>query len=96
MTGEADPPMSTEDRLVYMANQIARNFAAMGQEQAAKATAEHITSFWDPRMRTRISAILADRPGLFSAIATAAIQRLQARRGGAVDATDESGRSGAA
>lgn len=45
--------MGTEERLVYMANQIARNFASMG-EGAAGATADHIAKFWDPRMRRRI------------------------------------------
>ncbi|AYJ84958.1 formate dehydrogenase (plasmid) [Sphingomonas paeninsulae] len=53
--------MSTEDRLVYMANQIARNFAIAGEKPAALATADHIDSFWDPMMKTRIFA-RATRP----------------------------------
>ena len=44
----------TADRLVYMANQIARNFAAQGEEAAIAATAEHIRLFWDPRMKAAI------------------------------------------
>lgn len=59
-----------QDRLVYMANQIARNFAIMGDEEAARATAEHIRLFWDPRMRKQIGA--ARRAGL-SPIATRAL-----------------------
>lgn len=46
------------DRLVYMANQIARNFAVSGAEAAARATADHLQSFWEPRMRARIIACL--------------------------------------
>ncbi|MEG3123364.1 formate dehydrogenase subunit delta [Sphingomonas sp. GB1N7] len=46
--------MSTEDRLVYMVNQIARNFAIGGAQHAAEATADHIASFWDPRMKEQI------------------------------------------
>ncbi len=46
--------MGTEERLVYMANQIARNFAA--GDDAIAATADHIARFWDPRMRGRILA----------------------------------------
>lgn len=46
--------MSTEERLVYMANQIAANFAVAGRDAAAAATADHIAHFWDPRMRSRI------------------------------------------
>ena len=44
------------NRLIYMANQIARNFAPMGDEQAALATADHIKMYWDPRMITGIRA----------------------------------------
>lgn len=49
--------MSNEERLIYMANQIARNFGTMPDEQAAKAVADHIASFWDPRMRATIFAL---------------------------------------
>ena len=62
----------THDRLVLMANQIARNLAAMEGERAATAVAEHIAKFWDPRMR---AAILADRAGL-DPLAAAAIEIL--------------------
>ena len=41
----------SHDHLVYMANQIARNFAVMGDVDAAKATADHIASFWEARMK---------------------------------------------
>ena len=66
--------MNQREHLVYMANQIARNFATMGDAGAAAATAEHIVSFWDPRMK---AAILGDAPGL-NPIAAAAIERLRA------------------
>ncbi len=46
--------MSTEERLVYMANQIARNFAIAGDDKAALATADHIAMFWDPSMKARL------------------------------------------
>ena len=47
-----------------MADQIARNFAAQGEEEAVKATAQHIRDFWDPRMKAAILA--ADRDTLSS------------------------------
>ncbi len=50
--------MTNLDRLAYMANQIARNFAAM-VDDPAKATADHIASFWDPRMRRLITEAAA-------------------------------------
>lgn len=61
-----------------MANQIARKFGTMRHDHAAAATADHIASFWDPRMKARIGALLADRPGMFSAAAAAVVARLQA------------------
>ena len=50
--------MSPTQRLVYMANQIARNFAAQGADVAALAVADHIAAFWDPRMKGQIFALL--------------------------------------
>lgn len=68
--------MSTADRLVYMANQIARNLAAQGEGQAVAMTADHITRFWDPHMRARIVALAAEQPDGLSPIAAAAIARI--------------------
>lgn len=68
--------MSNDDRLVYMLNQIARNFAAGGPEAAARSTAEHVASFWDPRMRTRIKELQAVRPDDFGAVAQSALDML--------------------
>ncbi len=45
--------MSTIDRLVMMANQIAANLAT--DDNPVAATAEHIRLFWDPRMKQLIS-----------------------------------------
>ena len=61
-------------RLTYMANQIARNFAAQGDESAAAATAQHLKLFWDPRMKKAI--IGGDRAGL-EPIARAAVELLR-------------------
>lgn len=63
-------------RLVYMANQIARNFAAQGEGVAIAATAEHLHLFWDPRMRETIQT--CDQSGLIP-IARQAVQSLSAR-----------------
>lgn len=49
-------------RLAMMADQIARNFAAQGEEAAIVQTADHIRQFWDPRMKAAIRA--ADRSSL--------------------------------
>lgn len=54
--------MSTDARLAYMADQIARNFAILGADRAIAATADHIASFWDPRMKQRAFAMLDGDP----------------------------------
>jgi formate dehydrogenase subunit delta len=45
---------STDDKLVYMANQIGTFFVTQGEQAAPAKIAEHITKFWDPRMRAAI------------------------------------------
>jgi formate dehydrogenase subunit delta len=71
--------MTTLDRLIYMANQIARNLEALGEDAAVRGTAEHITLFWEPRMKAEIRAYTGS--GL-SPIAARAVQILPARSGG--------------
>lgn len=61
-------------RLTAMANQIARNLAAQGEEAAIAATAQHIRDFWDPRMK---AAILAGDRTALEPIARAAIKLLK-------------------
>jgi formate dehydrogenase subunit delta len=60
-------------RLRTMANQIARAFAAQGDDAAIAATADHIRLYWDPRMK---AAILADDRSALIPIAAAAVDLL--------------------
>ena len=64
---------STIDTLRRMANDIARNLAAMGHDKAVLATADHIDKFWDPRMKR---AIFGDDLAELSPIAREAIEHL--------------------
>lgn len=59
--------------LTRFANQIAKNFFAIGHDKAVLAVADHIDSFWDPRMKAAIFA--GDRSGL-DPVAAEAIERL--------------------
>lgn len=88
------PRSDTLARSIYMANQIARNFAVMGDTDAAAATADHIVQFWSPRMR---HAVLADPAGL-GPVAAAAVLLLREHgappvqtRATAFNAADEPG-----
>jgi formate dehydrogenase subunit delta len=47
------------EKLVMMANQIARAFAPLGEARAVPKVADHIEKFWDPRMRRQIEAHVA-------------------------------------
>ena len=46
------------EKLVYMANQIGKFFAAQGAEAEAAGICDHLRRFWDPRMRAQILAHL--------------------------------------
>lgn len=79
--------MSTGDRLVYMAHQIARNLATMGEAKATDALAEHLTRFWDPRMKAQIIAMGQEQPERLSPMVAAAVARMaQGRAAPDVDA----------
>jgi formate dehydrogenase subunit delta len=66
----------TLDRLVYMANQIAREFSGQRPRDAAEATWDHLWHFWDPRMRSMILAHLQEGGGGLSDVAKAAVAKL--------------------
>ena len=44
------------DKLIRMANEIARNLSSQPGDQVVDATAEHIRSFWTPGMRVSLIA----------------------------------------
>lgn len=62
-------------KLRRMANEIAANFAAIGDEKAIAETAVHIWKFWDPRMKAQI---YSDDLAQLSPIARGAIEKLKA------------------
>jgi len=57
-SSSGETPHSTNDKLVYMANQIGKFFRSQDTDTASAKIAEHITKFWDPRMRRAILAHL--------------------------------------
>ncbi len=50
---------TSQERLIYMANQIGRFFATQVRDDAVAGTRQHMADFWDPRMRSQIRAHLA-------------------------------------
>jgi formate dehydrogenase subunit delta len=45
-----------DDKLAYMANQIAAFFQSRPHEEAVAGVANHINKFWEPRMRAQLLA----------------------------------------
>ena len=64
------------ERLIYMANQIAKFFAAQPGDPAA-GVADHLKSFWDPQMRGEIVAWKAGGGGGLDPVADEAVGRLE-------------------
>ncbi len=69
---------ATGSAVVRMANQIALNFAALGEDAAVRATAEHIVKYWDPRMKAAAANLLGEPDCGYSRTARAAIGRVSA------------------
>ena len=68
---------NTEDRLVYMANQIGKFFQSQGHDKEVAGVADHIHKFWDPRMRKQIFAHLDAGGSGLDPYALEALQKLQ-------------------
>ncbi|MGE0627557.1 MAG: formate dehydrogenase subunit delta [Hyphomicrobiaceae bacterium] len=65
------------DKLIYMANQIARSFRTRPHEDAVAATAEHISSFWEPRMRSQLFTLMDEDGQRFDAVVREARPRIR-------------------
>lgn len=44
----------TDEKMVYMANQIAKFFHSKSEGEGVAGIADHISKFWDPRMRAQL------------------------------------------
>lgn len=63
----------SHDKLITMANQIARFMASKPADQAAAGFASHINDYWGPPMRAGLLAtIAAGEPGLLPLVHEAA------------------------
>ncbi len=69
----------TSEKLVRMANEIARNLKSQGDETAIAATAEHLTRFWTPGMRKTIAAHLEQGGSGMDLVAYKAVELLTNR-----------------
>jgi len=63
-----------------MGNDIARQFAHLPGPEAAEAIARHIGSFWDPRMRRALEALVAEHDDTLDPLLVQAAGRLAVQR----------------
>ena len=66
MSGLAEPGLERD--LVRMANQIARQFTYLPDDQAAAKVAYHLHAFWEPRMIAGLEAHAASTPDDFDPV----------------------------
>lgn len=65
------------DKLIYMANQIAGALRSRKGEDPVAATAEHISNFWEPRMRAQLFELMDQDSTRFDAIVREARSRIR-------------------
>ncbi|MER9015837.1 formate dehydrogenase subunit delta [Mesorhizobium sp. M0898] len=69
--------MSTSEKLVRMANQIAAFFHSKPREQGIAGVAEHINKFWEPRMRRQLFEMLDSGGEGFNELVVAAAPHIK-------------------
>jgi len=77
MSHDEDHIMSTREKLVRMANQIATFFHSKPREEGMAGVAEHINKFWEPRMRRQFFEMLDSGAGAFDELVIAAAPRVR-------------------
>lgn len=65
------------DKLVTMANQIAKFMASKPHAEGVQGLADHITNFWEPRMRAQLFAMLAEGGHGFHALVVEAAPKIR-------------------
>ena len=77
MSHDEEHIMSTSEKLVRMANQIADFFHSKPREEGIAGVAEHINKFWEPRMRRQLFEMLDGGTEDFNELVVAASARLR-------------------
>ncbi len=85
MSHDENHTVSTAEKLVRMANQIATFFHSKPREEGIAGVAEHINKFWEPRMRQQFFEMVdGGQPGFDEFVLAAApkIRRPPAQQDG--------------
>ena len=68
--------VSPEDKLVRMANQIGQFFQSQPHDEAVAGIADHLRSFWTPKMRRQIAEHAAAGGAGLDPLTLEAVRRL--------------------
>jgi formate dehydrogenase subunit delta len=77
MSHDEEHIMSTGEKLVRMANQIADFFHSKPREEGIAGVAEHINKFWEPRMRRQLFEMLDGGGEGFNELVVAASAKIK-------------------
>ncbi|RJT42716.1 formate dehydrogenase [Mesorhizobium waimense] len=77
MSHDEEHIMSTKEKLVRMANQIADFFHSKPREEGIAGVAEHINKFWEPRMRRQLFEMLDGGTENFNELVVAASAKIK-------------------
>ncbi len=73
MSHDLNSSMTTKDKLMVMANQIATFFHSKPREEGIAGVADHINKFWEPRMRKQFFEMIdGGQPGFDEFVLAAA------------------------
>lgn len=67
---------STVSPQVRMANDIAVQFQHLPADRAAKSIADHVRTFWEPRMKVELQRLSKEAPSSFDPLALEAARLL--------------------
>ena len=67
----------SHDKLCYMANQIGRFFQSQKSDTAVAGIADHISQFWDPRMRNALIRQFAEGQIELDPLVRQAVEKLR-------------------
>ncbi|MCC5975866.1 MAG: formate dehydrogenase subunit delta [Rubellimicrobium sp.] len=70
---------SPQERLVHMANQIATFFATQPGQSQAEGVANHLRTFWEPRMLNQLYALIDGGADGISPLVIEAVRILRTR-----------------
>ncbi len=65
------------EKLARMANQIAIFFRTRTKDEAIEGIANHLSDFWEPRMRAQFFELVASQPALFDPLVREAAPKVR-------------------